>query len=409
MDFNPVIIAIPIFFLAMGLELLYEALTRKHTYRLNDALSNIGTGTLNQVSGTFLKVLGVGVYTIFYEYAAIWEIPRSVWSFAAAFIVYDLCYYWSHRMAHEVSLFWGGHVVHHQSEDFNLSVALRQSSTSIFWSFFFYIPMALVGFHPIDMALAGGFNLLYQFWIHTEHIGKLGWFELVFNTPSHHRVHHGRDPKYIDKNYAGAFIIWDRMFGTFKEEEERPTYGITKPLNSWNPVYANFAHYIDLFDAVKKTPSWGDKLRILMNKPGWLPEEQGGYQAPTKPEPDYRKFNVHRTRNLHMYVVLQFLVAMATTSYYLFTFSQFDVTTKVLYSVWIMVSTMMLGLLLEVPKKWINTLEISRLIITLPAGIAMYAAGYLPLWTVPITATVVGISLVWFWRIRGSEVREALG
>jgi len=223
MNINPILLAIPVFFGLMALDLGYEAMTRNFTYRLNDAVANINLGVFNQVTNTGTKLITVGVYTLLYQYVSIFQFKQTSVSFAFLFMLYDLCFYWSHRMAHQASLFWGGHAVHHQSEDFNLSVALRQSLTAFIWSLPFYLPLVLLGFHPMQFLLVAGFNLLYQFWIHTEHIGKLGCLERIMNTPSHHRVHHGKDPKYIGQNYASVFIIWDRMFGTFKEEEESST------------------------------------------------------------------------------------------------------------------------------------------------------------------------------------------
>lgn len=398
MDLNPVVLAIPVFFGLMALELAFEFITRKHTYRLNDAITNISTGTLQQLSGVFLKILSVGIYTAVFEYLAITTLPVNGWTFAALFVLYDLGYYWAHRMAHEVSLFWGGHVVHHQSEDFNLSVALRQSSTAILWSFPFYLPLAIIGFDPGQMLLVAGLNLLYQFWIHTEHINKLPrWFEAVMNTPSHHRVHHGRDPKYIDKNYAGVFIIWDRMFGTFTQEEERPNYGITTPLASWNPVYANFAHYIDLFRLVRQSKSMGDSLKILLNRPGWRPEYMGGYLAPKEVEDDYHKFNADAPlKGARWYTFVQFLAASGGFSLFFFTQEGYEMTTKLIFGGWIVVTTLMFGFLFEWRRTWVTATEWLRLL-AIPLGLfGLQQAGInIPEWLIfGSTAFTVG-SLIW--------------
>lgn len=369
MDLNPVIIAIPVFFGMMSIELVYETVTKKRTYRLNDAITNINLGALNQLTGIFTKVITVGIYTFLYQYIALIELPRNWLAFAALFVLYDLCFYWSHRMAHQISLFWGGHVVHHQSEDFNLSVALRQSSTAFIWSFPFYLPLAVLGFHPMQFVLVAGLNLLYQFWIHTEHIGKLGWLEKIMNTPSHHRVHHGRDPKYIDQNYAGVFIIWDKMFGTFQEEEERPTYGITKPVNSWNPVYANFAHYIDLFHYARQSKSWSDTKNMLFKHPGWLPDYLGGVQKPEAVTGNFVKYNEDVSFIwAKVYILFQFLVAMFIVGYFLFNYHSFDLLTKGLFGGWIIYSTVMFGLLFESNSKWLVFFEILRLF-CIPAGV----------------------------------------
>ncbi|MDZ7716719.1 MAG: sterol desaturase family protein [Balneolaceae bacterium] len=295
--------------------------------------------------------------------------PANWITFAALFVLYDLCFYWDHRMSHQVSLFWGGHVVHHQSEDFNLSVALRQSSTDFIWSFPFYLPLAVLGFQPVQFVLVAGLNLLYQFWIHTEHIDKLGWFEKIMNTPSHHRVHHGRDPKYIDQNYAGVFIIWDKMFGTFTEEEERPTYGITKPVNSWNPLYVNFAHYIDLYKQVRESESWKDTGNMLLRHPGWMPEYLGGPQKPGAVSEDFQKYNENIAfTGGKLYIFFQFVVTMLIVAYFLFNYGSFNLATKGLFAGWIIYSTVMFGLLFESNSKTLIAIESMRLL-CIPAGI----------------------------------------
>lgn len=369
MNLNPVILAIPMYFTLMAIELVYESMTNRKTYRLNDAITNISTGVLSQLTGTFLKIIKIGIYTYCFELLA-WSRIEPTWtSFWVLFVLWDLCYYWEHRVAHEVSLFWGGHSVHHQSEDYNLSVALRQSSTSLIWGFPFYLPLAFMGFDPVQFVLVGGLNLLYQFWIHTEHIDKLPkWFEWLFNTPSHHRVHHGRNPKYIDKNYGGIFIIWDRIFGTFQQEEERPAYGITKPLNSWNPVYANVAHYVDLFGAVKQAHNWKDRLRILFNRPGWMPSYLGGAQQPAEPALDYRKYNTSTIAQINVYIFIQFLVALGVNSFFFFGNSAFSFNEKVVFAIWIIVTTLMFGFLFESNDRIVRWLEYLRLAMV-PIGI----------------------------------------
>ena len=369
MNLNPIILSIPIFFGLMSIELVYETITKKRTYRLNDAITNINLGALNQISGIFTKVISIGIYTVVFEFFAITRLPVDWITFVVLFVLYDLCFYWSHRMAHTVSLFWGGHVVHHQSEDFNLTVALRQSSTAFIWSFPFYLPLAVLGFDPVQFLTVGAFNLLYQFWIHTEHIGKIGWLEYIINTPSHHRVHHGRDPKYIDKNYAGVFIVWDRMFGTFKEEEERPTYGITKSLNSWNPLYANFAHYIDLYNYVKQSKSWSDTKNMLFKQPGWLPNYLGGVQTPSIPTLDFHKYNADVSFLwAKLYIFVQFIGLMVVTALFLFTYKDYSYSIIFGSLFWIIWSTIMLGMLFESRTNFLITSEILRLIF-LPFGV----------------------------------------
>ncbi len=403
MNLSPVIIAIPMYFTLMAVELVYESVSKRRTYRLHDAVTNINTGVLQQLTNTFIAIFKIGIYTWIYENGALFELGQTAWTFVIAMIFWDLCYYWEHRMAHEISLFWGGHVVHHQSEDYNLSVALRQTSTGFIWGFPFFIPMALLGVHPIQFALAGGFNLLYQFWIHTEHINRLPrWFEAIFNTPSHHRVHHGRDPKYIDRNYGGILIIWDRLFGTFQIEEERPNYGITTPLKSWNPVYANFAHYVDLFQDVRRTRSLKDGLKVLFNRPGWLPQYLGGYRAPKAVNKNYQKFDRPTILGINIYVLVQFMVALLFNAYYLFEHKQLDPTTKIIYALWIIITTITFGLLFESRRKWVQALEILRLL-AVPLGLyAMQKVGYpVPDWLIIVASIyVIASDLVFISLIR---------
>jgi sterol desaturase/sphingolipid hydroxylase (fatty acid hydroxylase superfamily) len=374
MDLSPVVIAIPMYFTLMGIELVVESITRRRTYRLNDAITNINAGVVQQITGTFLEILKIGVYVFVYEHWAFAHLERNWYTFAAIFILWDFCYYWDHRFQHVISLFWGGHSVHHQSEEYNLSVALRQSSTSVLWGFPVYLPLALIGFSPIQFAIVGGLNLLYQFWIHTEHINLMPrWFEYIFNTPSHHRVHHGRDIKYLDKNYAGVFIIWDRMFGSFKQEEERPNYGVTKPLKSWNPVYANVAHYVDLFGAVKKARSLGDGLRILFMPPGWYPAYLGGFQQAPVVDASYQKFdNKAPTLAINVYILVHFLISLGVTSYYLFNNQHLDLTVKIIVVVWIVFTSMIFGFLFENRSRLLLGLELVRLLY-LPVALLVLA------------------------------------
>lgn len=405
MNLSPVVLAIPMYFTLMGVELVAEALTKKHTYRLNDAVTNISAGVLQQLTGTFLQLLRIGVYVLVYEKWALWHIPPTWLSFAVVFVLWDFCYYWEHRVAHRVSLFWGGHSVHHQSEEYNLSVALRQSSTSVLWGFPFFLPLAFLGFDPLQFALVGGLNLLYQFWIHTEHIRRLpGWFEWVFNTPSHHRVHHARDPEYLDKNYGGVFIVFDRMFGSFKEEVQTPHYGVTKPLQSWNPVYANIAHYLDLMRCVKKARSARDGLRILFNPPGWLPDYLGGFQTPAKVGEGYRKYDARPAAlPMQVYILVQFVASLLVNAFYFFNSRDFSDWPKIGFAFWIVATSVMFGWLLEKRSAWLPLLEGVRLL-SLPLGVYLLEGQglVLPVGAFPVAVGFAALSLPAFYFARHS-------
>lgn len=400
MDFNPIVLSIPIFFILIGIELLIQRFSHKKLYRLQDALTNISCGITSQLSGLFLRILSIGAYQIVFQYFAVFTLERTWWYWLTLFLLVDLAYYWAHRMSHEVNLFWGGHVVHHQSEDYNLSVALRQSSFQVVWTFAFSLPIAVLGFNTIDFALISAFNTLYQFWIHTEAIGKMGWFEWVFNTPSHHRVHHGRDPKYIDKNHAGTLIIWDKMFGTFQEEEERPTYGITKPVNSWNPVWANFSHYAEMAKEIKQIPVWTDKLKYIFAKPGWLPDYMGGYRAaPEVDKSQYKKYDTPSHYVLNFYVVFQYLVALVATSLFLFNQGNFSWTEKVIITTLIIILIVNCGALFE-NKQWVWWLELFRIFVYTLAWLGI--AVYFDLITIHfIGAAAYGlVSITWFLYLK---------
>ena len=375
MNLNPVVLSIPIFFILIGVELVVERFSNRKLYRLPDAIANLSCGITSQLSGLFMRVLAVGVYEVVYSNFAIFTLEQSWYYWLALFLLTDLAYYWAHRMSHEINLFWGGHVVHHQSEEYNLSVALRQSSFQVVWTFAFSLPIALLGFNTVDFVLVSAFNLLYQFWIHTETINKMGWFEFIFNTPSHHRVHHGRNPKYIDKNHAGSLIIWDKMFGTFQPEEERPTYGITKPIQSWNAFWANFSHYSTMAQEMKMITSWRDKVRYMFNKPGWFPDYLGGYRpAPAVDKSQYQKYETPAPILLNYYVLFQYIVCLVGTALFLFNQSKFSMTEKAIIAVLISIVVVNCGVLFE-NKPWVRISEWVR-IITYPVGLLVVSLLY---------------------------------
>jgi len=272
---NYVDVAVPFFILAMGVEWLYGWLVKKQTYRVNDTVNSLQLGTLS----TLNKVLHLGLSAAVLGAFAIWiGVPQwsmnSTWQWIVAFVAYDFCYYWKHRLGHECRVFWASHVAHHQSEAFNLSTALRQTGTD-YIGFVFYLPLYLIGIPAAVLVTVGSLNLIYQFWVHTEHIRRLGPMEWIFVTPSNHRVHHARNPNYLDKNYGGVFIIWDRLFRTFKDEcaDEPCVYGITKGLRNFNPLWANFHFWVDTAKLAWRTRNWGDKFKIWFKAPAWVPED----------------------------------------------------------------------------------------------------------------------------------------
>ena len=264
--------AIPVLFLLVFLEYIYCRLSRRGRYLGIDTLANLATGILSRLTIPFTKFISVGAYVLVYEHFRLFTVSdlSTPWFYVALvffFFAVDFCYYAHHRASHRINLLWGTHIVHHQSENLNFSVAFRQTAIGSVFTFVFDLPLALLGLSPWWFGLFHGVNLLYQFLIHTETVGKLGFLEIFMNTPSHHRVHHGRDPKYIDKNYAGVFIIWDKWLGTFQEEEERPNYGVTTPPQDFNPITANYHFFQILWREGKKRQRFVDKLLLWFSPP----------------------------------------------------------------------------------------------------------------------------------------------
>lgn len=260
--------AIPFFVAFVLLEVVLTAWRRIKTYEAKDALSSIAMGLGNVAVGLLSKGLILGAYLFVYQYR-LFTLENTWWMWLLLFLGDDLSYYWYHRSAHNIRYFWASHVVHHSSQNYNLATALRQTWTGgITGSFIFYLWMPLLGFNPWAILFMHSISLLYQFWIHTELIDRMPrWFEFIFNTPSHHRVHHSSDAKYLDRNHAGILIIWDRMFGTFQEEEEHPNYGLTANIKSFNPLYIATHEWIAIFKDLRKHPKYF--WSYLFGPPGW--------------------------------------------------------------------------------------------------------------------------------------------
>jgi len=265
---TPTMIAVPVFATLIAAEAWWARRQGSDEYSDNrDTWGNIFLGFMSIVWGLLFGLVTVYIYYFCYDIAP-YKFPADAWwTWVALFFVDDLVYYIFHRVSHESRLFWNFHVVHHSSEHYNLSVAVRQSWFSGILHWMFYAPIMLLGFAPWMFALMHGFNLIYQFWIHTKFVRKLGWLEYVLNTPSHHRVHHGVNVQYLDKNYAGVLIIWDRLFGSFTPETEEPRYGIIKPLESYNPLWVNLHAWTEMFAVTRRQRGFGAKLRCIFSSP----------------------------------------------------------------------------------------------------------------------------------------------
>lgn len=274
--------AIPVFLVAIGMEWTAARLLGRPVYRLADALTDLGCGIGQQVTTFFTGAAVLGVYAWVYAHARVATLSGAA-AWVAALLGVDLVYYWWHRLSHQVNVLWAAHVVHHQSEDYNLAVALRQSVTTAFTSLPFNLSLAVLGVPPVPFAVAGGVSLLYQFWIHTELVPKLGPFELLFNTPSHHRVHHATNPRYLDKNHGGILIAWDRLFGSWVSETEPCVYGLTRPVKSFNPLWVQLAGYAELVRLSLRAPSLVEAVALWFKSPGYWPPWMG--EKPSLPPP----------------------------------------------------------------------------------------------------------------------------
>jgi sterol desaturase/sphingolipid hydroxylase (fatty acid hydroxylase superfamily) len=270
-DFNPLEYAVPGFVALVALEMLWARRRNREAYEPRDTLISLAMGLGSNVSGLLTAGAVGALYLWIWQFRA-FEIGWAWWAWGLCFVLDDMAYYWFHRFAHRVRFMWASHVNHHSSQHYNLSTALRQTWTgTIALGFLFRIPLLLIGFHPGMIFFCAGLNLIYQFWFHTEAIGKCPrWFEAVMNTPSHHRVHHATNPLYLDRNYAGVFIVWDKLFGTFQPEleSERIHYGIVKQLGSFNLLWVAFHEWIGIARDLGSAP-WGSKLGYVWRPPGW--------------------------------------------------------------------------------------------------------------------------------------------
>jgi sterol desaturase/sphingolipid hydroxylase (fatty acid hydroxylase superfamily) len=270
---NLIHLAIPGFILLLVIEAVADAIMRRELYEFKDTAASLTMGTGNVILGLAAKAMVLGVFVFVHKFA-LFKIGYQWWAWLLVFFADDFSYYWFHRTSHECRLFWASHVVHHSSQRYNLGTALRQTWTGSFMSWIFWLWMPLAGFPPLMIMTMQSISLLYQFWIHTELVRRMGPLEAVMNTPSHHRVHHGSNQRYLDRNHAGILIIWDRLFGTFEPEDEQVVYGLTKNINSYNPFRIAFHEWLDIWEDVKHASDWRTKMRYIFGRPGWKLEEQ---------------------------------------------------------------------------------------------------------------------------------------
>ena len=262
--------AIPIYIFFILLEVVLSVRRNYNLYHIKDSFASLSMGIGSVFIGFFTKTLYIFLFIFIYQYR-IFEFQHSWITFGVLFFIDDFIFYWYHRLSHEIRILWAAHMHHHSSEFFNFTVALRQSWGAPFYKFIFWAWLPFLGFSPVSIFLVNSISLIYQFFLHTEIIKNMGWVEFLFNTPSHHRVHHASQFKYLDKNHGGVLIIWDKIFGTFEKEDENdyPKYGITVPVNTYNPFKIVLHEFKNIWFDLKETSNWKYQLKYVFYKPGW--------------------------------------------------------------------------------------------------------------------------------------------
>jgi sterol desaturase/sphingolipid hydroxylase (fatty acid hydroxylase superfamily) len=363
---NYIALAVPFFFLLIAIELVVAWRRHQRTYEFADTIADLGCGITQRVTLLFFEGLLLLAYVALYEHRFVDLARHPVVAWIGAFVAVDFAYYWWHRASHRINFLWAAHVVHHQSEEYNLAVALRQGVLTPITSLPFSLPLALVGVPPLVWGTALALNTLYQFWIHTQLIGPLGPAEAVMNTPSHHRVHHARNAGYLDRNYAAVFIIWDRLFGTFAPQGERPTYGITKPLRSFNSLWAQVQPLAELGAISRAAPTWRDRLAV------WLaPPERSFPWEPHAPA-SVEKYAVPVRAPLRRYVLVNFTLATIATFCLMMWARRFSPAALTAGALLILGTLLTLGGLME-GRRWARPLEIGR-VAAVAVALVWYAA-----------------------------------
>jgi len=367
---NYIALAVPFFFLLIGIELWAARRRKRDLYRLTDALGDLGCGIFQQVSLLFFGGLLLAAYVWMYHHLRLVDLgPHPALGWTVAFVGVDFTYYWWHRASHRVGFLWAAHVVHHQSEDYNFAVALRQAVLTPITSLPFSLPLALLGVPPVAYVTAEALSTLYQFWIHTELVDKLGPLESVINTPSHHRVHHARNPRYLDRNYGAVLIIWDRLFGTYVAEDERPIYGITKPLRSFNSIWAQIQPLVALAGLARGAPSFASRVRA------WLapPERSFPWQAAKDDAAASReKHDVPVSPAMRLYLLVSFTLIVVGAFYLMLYGATLPLPTLAVGATLVLLAILASGGLIE-GRRWARPLEAARVVATAAALLVLVA------------------------------------
>ena len=345
-----VIWTIPFLALAVVLEMVISIRRGRKTYRTNDTLASLSQGLISQLVYACTPLLQIGLYTLVFlalGYQAEAPFWHTWYGFAVAVVLFDFCEYWLHRAGHEIAVFWAAHTVHHQSEELNICTALRQESQNAVLGWPFYLPMALVGVPPEIFGFSYLFVQYYQIWAHTEQVGKLGWLDGVLTTPSNHRVHHAVNDCYVDRNYGGLFVLWDRLFGTYAAETERCVFGTRTPLRSFNPLRAIVQVYGALARDAWHARRWQDKIKVWFMPPGWRPADV----AERYPQPPFdvarERYDPPATNGARAAAIVLFLVTAVGCGFFLWDAETMDLGARFLWTAALIVPLCGVGWLLE--------------------------------------------------------------
>jgi sterol desaturase/sphingolipid hydroxylase (fatty acid hydroxylase superfamily) len=301
----------PVALFFIGLEIALCFIYRRNYVSFAEAIANFGTALGNQTTNVLVAAGVYVVYGYLWENFRLFTIEMNWWTFILLLLGVDFIFYWVHRWGHEINIMWAAHSPHHSAEEMNFFVALRASVTQRLCSFLFFFPLTLIGFKPLHIYMMSGIHLFIAFLHHTEFIGKLGWFEKYFTTPSHHRVHHGVNFKYLDKNFGEFLIIWDKIFGTFEEEKEKVVYGIYDHPKSWNPIRINFHYYIVLLKYAAAAPFWWDKIRVWFMPAGWRPRGLEPKEMIEITQENQERFRPEMFANSKIYLIVQIVLGIA--------------------------------------------------------------------------------------------------
>lgn len=396
----------PLVIALLLLEIIYSTVARKGVYNFQDTITNLGTGIGNQCINLAVAFFVYTWYGWLYQFAP-WQIPTTWYSMLGLLIVSDFVFYWFHRTGHRVNIFWAAHMPHHSSEEMNLSVGLRASFTQRLFQFLFFDwILVLIGFSPEQVYAVAAVHLLLAYWHHTRLIKRMGWFERIFVAPAHHRVHHGVNPQYIDKNYSEFLIIWDKLFGSFEDEDEEVCYGITHPPRTWDPIFINFQYWRQLWRDAWHTRSWRDKLRIWFMPTGWRPADVSAEPTPTVlgySLAEQQKYQSEPFAGMKGYIIAQVMLGLAYMYVTINMALPLSAMDRVVLSVGIFLMITSWGGILQA-RGWAVGLEIFRLLymagtvvlVLHRTGIAAFTG-----WHTSLVALAAGVSMLYFvYRVR---------